>query len=58
MGALSSALLLFGIALLYGVAGNHLLPAHTAESLRYEPLARFLAANPHNFVAAASASCS
>jgi len=51
MGALSSALLLFGIALLYGVAGNPYLPAHTAESLRYEPLARFLAANPHNFLA-------
>jgi len=51
MGALSSALLLFGIALLYGVAGNPFLAAHTAESLRYEPLARFLAANPHNFLA-------
>ena len=51
MGALSSSLLLFGIALLYGVAGNPFLPAHTAESLRYEDLARFLAANPHNFVA-------
>ncbi len=51
MGALSSGLLLFGIALLYGVAGNRLLPGHTAESLRYGPLAAFLAANPHNYVA-------
>ena len=31
MGALSSGLLLFGIVLLYGVAGNPALPAHTAE---------------------------
>jgi NADH-quinone oxidoreductase subunit N len=52
LGALSSALLLFGIALLYGVAGNPLLPAPTAEGLRYPELASFLQANPHNFLAA------
>ena len=51
MGALSSGLLLFGIVLLYGVAGNAALPAHTAQSMNYAELATFLAANPHNFLA-------
>ncbi|HVS53618.1 MAG TPA: NADH-quinone oxidoreductase subunit N [Opitutaceae bacterium] len=51
MGALSSGMLLFGIVLLYGVAGNPTLPAHTANALRYGELAKFLAANPHNFLA-------
>ena len=51
MGALSSSILLFGIVLLYGVAGNPSLPAHTRESMHYGQLAAFLAANPHNFLA-------
>jgi NADH-quinone oxidoreductase subunit N len=51
MGALSSGLLLFGIVLLYGVAGNPNLPEHSASSMHYADLARFLAANPHNFLA-------
>jgi len=51
MGALSSGLLLFGIVLLYGVAGSPALPAHSAEAMNYGELARFLAANPHNFLA-------
>jgi len=51
MGGLSSALLLFGIVLLYGAASNPLLPAATAASMHYADLARFLAANPHNFLA-------
>jgi NADH-quinone oxidoreductase subunit N len=51
MGALSSGLLLFGIVLLYGVAGNPLLPEHTASSMHYGELAGFLAANPNNFLA-------
>ena len=51
LGALSSGLLLFGIVLLYGVAGNPALPAHTAQAMNYPELARFLAANPDNFVA-------
>lgn len=51
MGALSSGLLLFGIVLLYGVAGNAALPAHTPNALGYAELSRFLAANPGNFVA-------
>jgi NADH-quinone oxidoreductase subunit N len=53
MGALSSALLLFGIVLLYGVAGNPLLIARTSEAMRFGPLNAFLVANPDNFVAAA-----
>jgi NADH-quinone oxidoreductase subunit N len=53
MGALSSALLLFGIALLYGVAGNPDLPGRTAEAMRFSGLEGFLEANPHNFMAAA-----
>jgi NADH-quinone oxidoreductase subunit N len=53
MGALSSALLLFGIVLLYGVAGSPGLAGSTAESMQYTGLAAFLAANPHNFMAAA-----
>ena len=51
MGALSSGLLLFGIVLLYGVAGNPALAAHTAQSMNYAELSRFLAANPDNFLA-------
>jgi NADH-quinone oxidoreductase subunit N len=53
MGALSSGLLLFGIVLLYGVAGNPTLPGHTAQAMNYAQLARFLAVNPHNFLASA-----
>lgn len=51
MGALSSGLLLFGIVLLYGIGGNPALPAHTASSMHYADLAKFLSANPHNFLA-------
>ena len=51
MGALSSALLLFGIVLLYGVAGNPALPGHAASAFSYGGVETFLAANPHNFLA-------
>ncbi len=51
MGALSSGMLLFGIVLLYGIAGNPALKAHTAESMNFGSLAIFLAANPHQFLA-------
>lgn len=51
MGALSSGLLLFGIALLYGVAGNPALPAHTAYAMHYGELRMFLSANPDSFLA-------
>jgi NADH-quinone oxidoreductase subunit N len=54
MGALSSGLLLFGIALLYGVAGNPSLAGHTADSMGFASLRTFLEAggNSHNFLAA------
>jgi NADH-quinone oxidoreductase subunit N len=51
MGALSSSLLLFGIVLLYGVAGNPALPGHTGNSMHFGELAAFLAQNPNNFLA-------
>jgi len=51
LGALSSALLLFGIVLLYGVAGNPALPAATAAPMDFAALHDFLAANPDNFLA-------
>src|SRR5208283_2086172 len=53
MGALSSALLLFGIVLLYGVAGSPGLAGRTADAMQYGGLAGFLEANPGNFLAAA-----
>lgn len=52
MGAFSSGLLLFGIVLLYGVAGNPALAGHSANAMRYGELTVFLAANPHNALAA------
>ena len=51
LGGLSSAILLFGIVLLYGAAGNPLAPGHTSAGLHYGDLARFLAANPHEWLA-------
>ncbi len=51
LGALSSALLLFGIVLLYGVAGNPTLPGHTAAGMNFDALRAFLEANPDNFLA-------
>jgi NADH-quinone oxidoreductase subunit N len=53
MGALSSALLLFGIVLLYGAAGSPALAGRTADAMQYGGLAGFLEANPGNFLAAA-----
>lgn len=42
MGAFSSGFLLFGIALLYGVAGNPLLPGAAADPFNFTQLAVFL----------------
>lgn len=50
-GALSSGLLLFGIVLLYGVAGNPTLEGSSATSMNFESLTTFLAANPNDFLA-------
>lgn len=51
MGGLSSALLLFGIVLLYGVSGNPNLPLHTANGMNFDELRAFLSANPGNWLA-------
>jgi NADH-quinone oxidoreductase subunit N len=50
-GALSSAILLFGIVLLYGVAGNKALPGSSADPMNFIALQTFLTANPGNFLA-------
>lgn len=46
MGALSSAILLFGIVLLYGVASSPELTGHVKDSLSFAQLASFISANP------------
>lgn len=50
-GALSSAILLFGIVLLYGVAGTPTLPGHVGNAMNFDALRGFLEANPNNFLA-------
>ena len=45
LGALSSSILLFGIVLLYGVAGNPDLPGYTRDSLNFLELGRFIDVN-------------
>ncbi|MFA5265523.1 MAG: NADH-quinone oxidoreductase subunit N [Opitutaceae bacterium] len=51
MSGLSSAILLFGITLLYGVAGNRSLPGGSADSMNFEVMRIFLHANPGNMLA-------
>ncbi len=51
MGALSSAILLFGIVLLYGVGGSPELPGSSASSMNFDSLQVFLAANSGNTLA-------
>lgn len=51
LGALSSAILLFGIVLLYGIGGNPALEGSTREALNFGALRGFLEANPDNPVA-------
>ncbi|MFT3870239.1 MAG: NADH-quinone oxidoreductase subunit N [Nibricoccus sp.] len=50
-GALSSGIMLFGIVLLYGVAGNKGLPGASSISMNFGALQAFLEANPNNFIA-------
>lgn len=45
LGALSSAILLFGIVLLYGVAGNPELPGYSRDALNFGELQTFIALN-------------
>ncbi|MCR6655526.1 MAG: NADH-quinone oxidoreductase subunit N [Opitutus sp.] len=52
-GALSSSLLLFGIVLLYGAAGNPAADAHAVDAFNFTQIERFLANNPGNFLASA-----
>jgi NADH-quinone oxidoreductase subunit N len=51
LGALSSAILLFGIVLLYGAAGSAGQPGALAGPMNFGVLHDFLAANPDNFLA-------
>ncbi|MGH8017952.1 MAG: NADH-quinone oxidoreductase subunit N, partial [Opitutaceae bacterium] len=53
MGALSSAMLTFGIVLLYGVAGNPAMPRAAAKPLDFIQLRAFLETNPDNVLAIA-----
>ena len=48
LGALSSSILLFGIVLLYGVAGNPELSFSSADSLNFEALKTFIAIHQDN----------
>lgn len=50
LGALSSAVLLFGIVLLYGVGGNPELVGSSRDSLAYGELASFIILNPENLL--------
>ena len=50
LGALSSAILLFGIVLLYGVAGNPGLPGYSQDSLSYSALTHFITMNSDNLI--------
>lgn len=52
LGALSSGILLFGIALLYGAGGNTALAAHSGDPMNFDNLRIFLYANRDNLVAA------
>ncbi|WOO39488.1 NADH-quinone oxidoreductase subunit N [Rubellicoccus peritrichatus] len=48
LGALSSAILLFGIVLLYGVSGDSMLTASTGDGMNFAALGEFIAANKYN----------
>lgn len=50
LGALSSSLLLFGIVLLYGVAGNPTLPSFTVDAMNFDTLANFIDVNSSNIL--------
>lgn len=50
LAALSSSLLLFGIVLLYGVAGSPSLDGFTNDAMSFAALAHFIEANPSNLL--------
>ncbi len=51
LGGLSTAILLFGIVLLYGAASTPGLPAASTDPLNFQQLLAFLSANPGNPIA-------
>lgn len=55
LGALSSAIMLFGIVLLYGAVGRVVIDGAVHTGFEYEVLAAFLRENPDNFLAIAGA---
>lgn len=55
LGAMSSAILLFGIVLLYGMAGNPLLVASSHDALNYSELTNFILLNADNVIVRAGA---
>ena len=50
LSGVSTAILLFGIVLLYGVAGNPMIEGHTVDALSFTELASFIGLNSHNFI--------
>lgn len=50
LGALSSGILLFGIVLLYGIAGSSELTASSGDSLNYSALSDFIINNSNNLI--------
>ena len=50
LGALSSAILLFGIVLLYGIAGNPAFAGASPNSLGFAELTQFIALHPDNLI--------
>lgn len=50
LGALSSSILLFGIVLLYGAAGNPELAGATKDALSYSELSNFIIQNSDNLI--------
>jgi NADH-quinone oxidoreductase subunit N len=54
-GALSSAILLFGIVLIYGAVGRVVVDGAIHTGFEYDMIREFLAANPNNFLATAGA---
>jgi len=55
LGALSSAIMLFGIVLLYGAVGRVVIDGVVHTGFEYGVVADFLRQNPHNFLATAGA---
>ncbi|MFP4165704.1 MAG: NADH-quinone oxidoreductase subunit N [Opitutales bacterium] len=50
LGALSSAILLFGIVLLYGIAGNPEMAGYSGDALNYNQLRVFIELNSGNLI--------